>query len=209
MDCCRKAHAISWPETLKAGTYETERTRIEKRIPQAVDQAKKGEVAAAVTGELSTALKKLHERLDEHVDELTPDQFLEAKRYLRRLDWAVKALRQKRVRDYFTAVVEIPVKCPTVRDLVQYLTEKKLRFAPAVMGDETAYVDLHKAMTEYIKKAQAAIRRFVVLLSSTGSASCSVLHDFADRLRDALHSRTFAALRCGRVCCSRCRPSTC
>ena len=151
----RKEKLLVWPKPLKADTYETGRKQLTALFSDAVKQAKKGEVDAKLTETLDKTVGKMRERVDEQVANFSPDDYIEAARYLNKLNRAVTALRRKDVRDYFTATEEIPVKCRTVPDLVRYLSDKKFQLAPATPGDEPAYTELYKALQTYIQEAEA------------------------------------------------------
>jgi hypothetical protein len=63
------------------------------------------------------------------------------------LEEAVSALGQPDVTNYFNHKFE--AKGRTVAELVNYMKDKGLRFAPAVSGEEDSYRALHQAMMAY------------------------------------------------------------
>jgi hypothetical protein len=74
-------------------------------------------------------------------------RYIQAKSYLKQLDAAVRLLGRDDANRYITgAFVLDPAKIKTVQDLVAFMGDKALRFAPAVPGDEAAYVALHRAL---------------------------------------------------------------
>jgi hypothetical protein len=137
---------LEWPAALQGAASETERKKIEKLLPQAVEQAKKeGEAAAKGVEELKQAIQKARARLDDHADALAPEEFIEAFRYLRSLQQAAKALSL----DDFEATHEPFSQCQTVADFVTFLTERNLRIAPATPKDEAGYVALYHSLAAY------------------------------------------------------------
>ena len=51
--------------------------------------------------------------------------------------------------EYLTFSKDFVGKGKTVQDLVDYMVQKGLRFAPAVSGDEAAYQALYSALQAY------------------------------------------------------------
>ena len=58
-------------------------------------------------------------------------------------------------RHYFTG--KYAPRGKTVAELVQHMTEQGLQFAPSVMGDEDAYLALHRALAACDMNAQAQL----------------------------------------------------
>ncbi len=138
---------LNWPMVFQAPEFKTERVGIDQLAPKVVGQVKKGGVDPADLHELTGALEKMRNQLAANIKELPVPQYIRAKRFLNDLEDAVKVLHQPDAANYFNQVYA--AKGKTVAELVGYLTEKGLRFAPAVAGDETAYTALHQALVSY------------------------------------------------------------
>ena|SRR6516162_3236931 len=87
----RKEKLLVWPKPLKADTYETGRKQLTALFSDAVKQAKKGEVDAKLTETLDKTVGKMRERVDEQVANFSPDDYIEAARYLN--NWPLAKLR--------------------------------------------------------------------------------------------------------------------
>jgi len=59
----------------------------------------------------------------------------------------IKVLASADARDYF--IQKNAAQGKNVAELVKHMTENGLRFAPAVDGDEAAYVALHRAVVAF------------------------------------------------------------
>jgi hypothetical protein len=72
---------------------------------------------------------------------------MKAKRYLNDLDSALRVLEDPNASKF--ANRKLAARGSTVSDLVAEMSGQGLRFAPAVPGDEGAYVALHRALVNY------------------------------------------------------------
>ena len=136
---------IPWPATLSASEFDAERQRVDSSIAKAMDEASAGK--AVNVRDLTDALGSIERRLATKIEEVPTPEYIRSKRLLSSLDDAVKALREPDAANYFNQVYA--AKGQTVAQLVQYMTRADLRFAPAVAGDEAAYLSLHRALAEY------------------------------------------------------------
>jgi hypothetical protein len=96
--------------------------------------------------------------LRKSVGNLEPNDYMEAKRYVRELDNTIKILRDPNVKNYVTQKWS-PKGANNVTQLVADMSRQGLRFAPAVPGDEGAYVALHGGMVaNYVWPSQQQLR---------------------------------------------------
>jgi hypothetical protein len=142
---------INWPVALSGTDFAVERQQIESSIPKAIDEAVNAE--AVDLHDLTGALASMRSRLAAKIKETPTPKYIRAKRFLNQLDDAVRLLRQPDAGNYFNQTYA--AKGQTVAQLVQYMTRNGLQFAPAVEGDEPAYVALHQALAEYDLAANA------------------------------------------------------
>jgi hypothetical protein len=150
-----KKGPLAWPVGLRGAEFEAQRKRVEQDVATAATQAGKGEVDAAVADDLKDAVRQMSSRLEEQLADLTPSRYIEGRRFVNRLADTEAALRQKDLRDYLTAAAELRTRCQTVADLARYLDERKLRIAAAWPGDETGYLNVHQALMNYLREAEA------------------------------------------------------
>jgi hypothetical protein len=139
---------VQWPLPLRAEEFNVEREAITKALPKLVQAAStNGRVDAGTLVETQKNLDKLNERLSDKVGDLGTSQFIESKRYVNFLNQALQALGNENVASYFNQ--KFSAKGKTVAELVKYMSDKGLRFAPATPGDEAAYRALHQALANY------------------------------------------------------------
>jgi hypothetical protein len=138
---------LHWPLELARPEYEMERRRLDDFAAKAYKQATEGAVDAGTLQEMSTAVDNLQTGLRRNVAEASPSDYIKAKRFLSDLDSAIRALQDPSISKYATR--KLAAKGGTVSDLVTEMSGQGLRFAPAVAGDENAYVALHHALVSY------------------------------------------------------------
>ena len=138
---------LHWPLELTRPEYETERRRLDELAAKAYQQAASGAVDANTLREMSNIVDSLQTRLRRSVADSSPSDYIKAKRYLNDLDSVIKVLEDPNVSKY--ANRKLAAKGGTVSDLVAEMSGHGLKFAPAVAGDEGAYVAVHRALASY------------------------------------------------------------
>ena len=98
--------------------------------------------------DLRAGLKKVRLLLGGKISQLPTPQYVDAKRFLNNFDDAVDAMANGDATSYF-AFQKFASSPRTVQEVVAYMAEKGLQFAPAVEGDEPYYQALHTALTAY------------------------------------------------------------
>jgi hypothetical protein len=139
---------LNWPVALASQNYRTERERINTLAQKAVRQAEvNGTVEASLTEQLSHDVDRLRSRLRKEGGDLPFALYSEARNYLDNLDDAIAALQQPDVGNYFNG--KYALKGKTVGELIKFMADQGLQFAPAVPGDEAAYSALHQALASF------------------------------------------------------------
>jgi hypothetical protein len=138
---------LHWPLELTRPEYTAERRRLEDLAAKAYQQAINGAVDANGLRDMANIVDSLQTRLRQNVAETSPSDYIKAKRFLSDLDSAIKVLEDPNVSKYATG--KLAAKGNTVSDLVTEMSGQGLKFAPAVAGDEGAYVALHRALASY------------------------------------------------------------
>ena len=141
----KHAGRIEWPATLGAAEFDSDRQRIESSIHQAIENSINAK--AVDTQDLNGALAILRNHLASKIQEVSDPEYIRAKRLLDQLGDAAKLLAEPDAGNYFSRFYAPQGR--TVAQLVQSITGRNLRFAPAVAGDEAAYMVLHRALAEY------------------------------------------------------------
>jgi plastocyanin len=146
---------LPWPLPLQASAYNRLTRRLDQQARDAVNMARNnGKVDADTLKAMKDDVRALADTVRNNVNDLTPSQAVEARRFLSQLDDAILVLQQEHVANYFTDTWA--AKGKTVADLVNFMRANGLKFAPAVGGDEAAYSALYRALVKYSGGAAVA-----------------------------------------------------
>lgn len=147
----RQAGNLSWPYGLEilnpAEDVDSLRKQIDSELSSAKSQTASGKPDARLLKQLSTDINTMRSMLVAQVAEYTPTDYITAKRFLSELDDTVATLKSADARSYVDG--KFQAQGNSVRDLVRYMTDNGLTFAPATAGGETSYTTLHNAMVQY------------------------------------------------------------
>jgi hypothetical protein len=147
-----KVPKAKWPSALEEAKQEKE--QVIAKLSAAVKEARKGKVSAKTARELSEAVTKLRNALDAGVADIPPRDFIPAARFIGRLKEAAKSVDRANLGEELTLARTVAREGKTAPDLVRFMLAKKLKFAPALSDDAAGYGDLHKALTEYHRRAK-------------------------------------------------------
>jgi hypothetical protein len=137
----------AWHSRPLAAASASRRAALEAALTEALAQARKGPPDTYRLDGLRRDLEELHVLLQVAMEGVPASAYLEAGRYLAELDGALKALEGRDATRFANGAYSLdPARIKTVADLVAFLAEKGMRFAPAVGGDESAYQALHAAL---------------------------------------------------------------
>lgn len=143
----RTGGKLNWPIALRSADFQRDREKIESLVPDAISLAKDGKSDPAALAELSNAIERMRQQLSADLRDLTPDQGIEARRYLNNLGSAIRALERPDAGALLNR--DWAARGSTVADLVKNMKDRGLVFAPSVGGDEAAYLALQRAMATY------------------------------------------------------------
>ncbi len=142
--------ALNWPLSLQAAAYQDEVRRLNQKASEALKLVQNtGQVDPSTLNDMKEDIRRLRAKVSGHINDasLTPSQSIEANRFLHQLSDAVTALSQADAGSYFPE--RLAAKAKTVPELVKYMNDKGLKFAPAVGGDEAAYNALYNYLVGY------------------------------------------------------------
>jgi hypothetical protein len=140
----KRGGKLSWPAPLQGAPFEEPRKRIDQLAPDAVKQVEfTGKVDAGTIQQLQRDAAAMQERVNAR--ELTPTQWVEARRYLDQLHDALTALQQPDVQNYFNG--KWTARGKNVAELVKNLGGLKIN--AATVGDEVAYRMLQQRLAAY------------------------------------------------------------
>jgi hypothetical protein len=145
---------LSWPVALSGEEFKPERERVSALAREAVSQAGFNRtVDAGTIRQMMGDVDKLKKELRRTGGDLPVALYIEANTFVNNLNDAIRALQQPDVNDYFGPEGKYVLKAKTVADLVKFMADRGLQFAPAVPGDENAYVALHNSLAVYDRAA--------------------------------------------------------
>jgi hypothetical protein len=144
----RDGGRLQWPVSLQRPEYAESRKSLSSLLPIAIHQVTSNHGVDGNLGrDIQASLKSLDDTFKKNINELTPSQYFESLRYLNFLKVGVKALQGDQAADYLNG--KYAAKGKTVAELIKYMTENGLKFAPATPGEEGAYRMLHSALVAY------------------------------------------------------------
>jgi ferric-dicitrate binding protein FerR (iron transport regulator) len=139
---------LQWPKTLQGDAFKTARQNLSHRLKQAVKSVRRNHKPDdKLLDDAQADLAKLRETLDASIADLSPAEYIEARRYLQLLGLTIEGLKDPRAVNYFKGTWTPRGK--SVAELVQFMRTNKLWFAPARPGDEPVYVVLHAALVKF------------------------------------------------------------
>jgi hypothetical protein len=145
----RDGGKISWPKLLlnlepKESAAKL-RAQIEERFQAAFDQVNGGgKFDPEEARNLLKSIDQLADMASARAQAMTFADNLEVKRFLKALEDGVAFLRQPDAADWLPGKQK--VLPATLQELVRVMTEKSVRFAPALLGNDGAYLALHRAL---------------------------------------------------------------
>jgi hypothetical protein len=151
----RNEGQLAWPMVFYSADFKEDREHISNMAKKAYQQADvTGQVDVGIIQQLTTDVDKMSKQLRKVGADLTPAQYIEAKGFLNSLDAAITGLQHRDVQSHLKGLTAMKGK--SVAELVKFMTEQGLQFAPAVPGDEAAYLAIHSALANYDVIAQPA-----------------------------------------------------
>jgi hypothetical protein len=149
-----KKDKLDWPLALQGAQFDEMRNKLSTKLAVAVAELKGNDLQPSTIKDVRAYHKALTEKLDRSVRDLSPAQFIRAKRFLNQLGEAVKALSEPKAATFFNNTGT--AKGKNVAELVDHLKKEGLQFAPAAPGDERAYLALYQALRAFEAPLQVA-----------------------------------------------------
>lgn len=140
---------LEWPESLQGSEFKASRQQLNALMHRAYKSVESGNNPTPATpNDLLAQFRKMSNTLQSNVSELTPDEYIEAQRYLSEIGQTIKGLQDPDVGHQFNGDWR-PTKARNVAELVEHMRDKGLMFAPASRYDEAAYVALYHALSAF------------------------------------------------------------
>ena len=150
-----KNDRLTWPLGLTGTEFGDDRKNVERNIAQAVSEAEHGRVEPARLKNLQADVERMTDDLARQISDMTPNQYIEAKNYLKLLSDAITALGRPDGVNYING--KYAARGHTVGELVKNMAG--LKFAQATPGDEQAYKALQEKLAAYYNKVSQSSTR--------------------------------------------------
>jgi hypothetical protein len=139
---------LQWPQPLQGEGFKEAREDLSRHMKQAFNTIQLNRNPNDSTlNDLQADLKKLQNDLDVNAGDLSPDEYVEARRHLRLVSDTITALKDPNVSNYLNGAWTLRGK--NVAELVQFMREKGLWFAPATPSDQASYTALYHALAAF------------------------------------------------------------
>lgn len=142
---------LDWPLAFR-GEYQK---KLDKLLPAAVDAVLAKSLEPKLMKQIRTEMTAMRQKLGDQLraDEVETSDYLQAIQFYNLLDDSVNALTRPDARKQLTGGTS--PRARNVQELVDYMTDNGLKFAPASPGNENAYQVVHDAFVRYARTAQA------------------------------------------------------
>jgi hypothetical protein len=139
---------LTWPLVLQSADYDAPRKELTTLASDAVDQVRlNNPVGAGTLRDMMNDVRKMNDSLLRNVGEISPSEYVEAKRYLNGLESAIKALHDPNVGNQLNQ--SWAAQGHTVAELIDFMGRKGLKFAAATPGDEPSYRYIYQRLLAY------------------------------------------------------------
>jgi hypothetical protein len=139
---------LKWPSALQKEIFLEPRQKIDRLMRRAYHALRNDQKPDDATlNDLQAAYQQLQDAVAANAEQLTSDEYVQARRYLGLVRHAITALSDRNVTNFFNGNWTPRVK--SVAELVQFMRDKGLEFAPATQNDEAAYVALYNALATF------------------------------------------------------------
>jgi hypothetical protein len=148
----KQPEKLKWPLALQTLPPKSSTKELRDQIDTLMVTGKSqtmtsGQADADVLEQLDRSISKLRGMLRDQVSNISFGDYTAARRYLSDLDQAVTVLKQADAGKYVSGAYA--ARGRTVNELVDYMSQNGLKFAPAVAGGEGAYSGLYQAFLRY------------------------------------------------------------
>jgi hypothetical protein len=139
---------LNWPLVLQTPEFDAPRKELSTLATDAVDQLRlNNPVGAATLRDMTGDVRRMNDALLRNAGDLSPSDYVEAKRFLSSLDSAIRALQDPNVGNQLNQ--NWTARAHNVAELVDFMGQKGLKFGPATAGDEPAYRTLYQRLLAY------------------------------------------------------------
>jgi hypothetical protein len=139
---------LNWPLVLQTPDFDTPRKELSTLATDAVDQLRlNNPVGAANLRDMMGDVRRMNDTLLRSAGDVSPSDYVEAKRFLSSLDSALRALQDPNVGNQLNQAWT--ARAHNMAELIDFMEQKGLKFGPAAAGDEPAYRYIYQRMLAY------------------------------------------------------------
>ncbi len=148
----RDGGQVDWPLGLQGKNQKS----LDKLLPQAYNAAASGKLTPKLMKEIRTEMKTMRETLRKQCqnDEIETSSYLQAVEYYNALELSINALERPDAKKQLAGAYS--PRARNVQELVDFMSDNGLKFAPATPGSENAYQVTHDAFVRYARNAQSS-----------------------------------------------------
>jgi hypothetical protein len=143
---------VDWPIALQGKNQMA----LDKLLPQAYSAAATGKLTSKLMKDVRTEMKSMRETMRTQLqkDEIETSSYLQCIEFYNALDSSVNALERPDARKQLAGAYS--PRARNVQELVDFMTDNGLKFAPATPGNENAYQAVQDAFVRYARSAQSS-----------------------------------------------------
>jgi hypothetical protein len=147
----RDGGRVDWPLGLQGKNQKS----LDKLLPEAYSAAASGKLSPKLMKEVRTELKTMRETLRKQCqnDEIDTSSYLQAIEFYNALETSVNALERPDAKKQLGGAYS--PRARNVQELLDFMSDNGLKFAPATPGNEAAYQATHDAFVRYGRNAQS------------------------------------------------------
>jgi hypothetical protein len=148
----RDAGRVDWPIGLQGKNQKN----LDKLLPEAYTAAASGKLTPKLMKDVRTEMKTMRETLRKQCqnDEIETSSYLQAIEFYNALETSINALERPDARKQLAGAYS--PRARNVQELVDFMSDNGLKFAPSTSGNENAYQVTHDAFVRYARNAQSS-----------------------------------------------------
>ena len=143
---------VDWP----IGLQGKNQTALDKLLPEAYNAAATGKLTPKLMKQVRTEMGTMRQTLRDQCqkEEIDTSSYLQAVEFYNSLESSVNALERPDAKKQLGGAYS--PRARNVQELVDFMTDKGLKFAPSAPGNENAYQATHDAFVRYARAAQSS-----------------------------------------------------
>jgi aminopeptidase C len=147
----RDGGQVDWPIGLQGKNQKA----LDKLLPEAYTAAAAGKLTPKLMKQVRTEMATMRQTLRDQCqkEEIDTSSYLQAIEFYNSLESSINALERPDARKQLSGAYS--PRARNVQELVDFMTDNGLKFAPSSPGNENAYQVAHDAFVRYARAAQS------------------------------------------------------